>query len=119
MNKKHNSNLVPYAQKLRRTMTKEERHLWYDFLCNYPTKFVKQKVVDDYILDFYCSQAKLALELDGSQHYEKEYLLKDTIRTQQLNQYGITVYRIPNNIVFTRFRELCEHIDHLVKEAVG
>ena len=68
----HNKNLVPNAKQLRKEMTKEERHLWYDFLRDYPVKFLRQKIFGSYIVDFYCSKAKLVLELDGSQHFEDE-----------------------------------------------
>ena len=70
MNKTNNSRLRPYAQKLRREMTKEERHLWYDFLRTLPVNFYRQKVLGSYIVDFYCASAKLVIELDGSQHFE-------------------------------------------------
>ena len=53
-------------------MTAEERHLWYDFLKSYPVRFLRQKVIDNYIVDFYCHSARLIIELDGSQHYEEK-----------------------------------------------
>ena len=70
MQPKHNKQLVPLAKQLRKEMTKEERHLWYDFLRSYPVRFSRQKVLGKYIADFYCAEAKLVIELDGSQHYE-------------------------------------------------
>ena len=70
MNKTNNPNLTEYSKKLRREMTKEERHLWYDFLKPLPFTFHRQKVIGSYIVDFYCAKAKLVIELDGSQHYE-------------------------------------------------
>ena len=70
MDRKHNSKLTTLARNLRKNMTKEEKHLWYDFLKNYPVRFLKQKVIDNYIVDFYCHEAKLIIELDGSQHFE-------------------------------------------------
>ena len=72
MERKHNKMLTPLAKQLRREMTKEERHLWYDFLRSYPIRFQRQKVLGRYIADFYCAQAKLVVELDGSQHCEAE-----------------------------------------------
>ena len=92
MNRKHNSALTNNARALRKNMTKEERHLWYDFLRNYPIRFLRQKVIDHYIVDFYCHEARLIIELDGSQHYEKEGLLKDKIRTEQIENRGLTVF---------------------------
>ena len=52
MQSKHNKQLVPLAKQLRKEMTKEERHLWYDFLRSYPVRFSRQKVLGKYIADF-------------------------------------------------------------------
>ena len=60
-------------------MTKEERHLWYDFLKQMPMNFKRQKVIGSDIVDFYCAAAKLAIELDGSQHYDDEGKTKDAV----------------------------------------
>ena len=98
-------------------MTKEERHLWYDFLRSYPVRFLRQKVIDDYIVDFYCHQARLIVELDGSQHYEEKGLLKDKIRTEKIESRNLTVIRIPNNEVNNNFRGVCECIDWVVTES--
>ena len=77
MQSKHNKKLVPLARQLRKEMTKEERHLWYDYLRSYPVRFLRQRVIGKYIVDFYCAEAKLIVELDGSQHYESENIEKD------------------------------------------
>ena len=116
MDRKHNSKLVPFAQELRKNMTKEERHLWYDFLRQYPVRFVRQKVLGHYIADFYCAAAKLIIELDGSQHYDPEEMKKDEQRTQYLNQYDLQIIRIPNNEVMRNFSGVCEYIDRIVQE---
>ena len=97
-------------------MTKEERHLWYDFLKTYPVRFLRQKVIGTYIVDFYCAKAALVVELDGSQHYDEAALLKDKERTAYLEACGLMVLRIPNNELNRNFRGLCEHIDKLVGE---
>ena len=99
-------------------MTKEERHLWYDFLRTYPIRFLRQKVVDNYIVDFYCHEARLIIELDGSQHYEEKGLLKDIIRTAKIENRNLTVIRIPNNEVNKNFRGVCEYIHLFVKESL-
>ena len=96
-------------------MTKEERHLWYDFLRQYPIRFLRQKIIDNYIVDFYCHEARLIIELDGSQHYEKNGLLKDKIRTEKIETRNLTVIRIPNNEVNQNFSGICEYIDRWVK----
>ena len=77
-------------------MTKEERHLWYDFLRDYPIKFTRQKILGRYIADFYCAKAGLILELDGCQHYQDEAAEYDKQRTAYLESYQLRVIRIPN-----------------------
>ena len=119
MQSKHNKQLVPFAKQLRREMTKEERHLWYDFLRTYPVRFSRQKVLGKYIADFYSAEAKLVIELDGSQHYEDGNMEKDAERTAFLEQYGLTVIRIPNNEVSGNFRGVCEYIDTAVKQSLS
>ena len=113
--RKHNSGFTSIARTLRKNMTKEERHLWYDFLKDYPVRFLKQKVIDNYIVDFYCHSARLIIELDGSQHYQADGCLKDKIRTEKLEQRNLTVLRIPNNEINYNFCNVCEYIDLFVK----
>ena len=97
-------------------MTKEERHLWYDFLKDYPIKFLRQKVLGKYIADFYCAKANLVIELDGSQHYEDEGKENDKKRTDYLKQFGIKVIRISNLDVLRNFEGVCIYIDNQVKK---
>ena len=119
MLKKHNKRIVPIAKGLRKNMTKEENHLWYDFLRTYPVRFLRQKVIGNYIVDFYCAKAHLIVELDGSGHYAEEQKLYDEDRTVFLQQYGLTVIRIPNSEIHKNFRGVCEYIHHLVQVALG
>lgn len=115
MDRKYNSNLISNARALRNNMTKEEKHLWYDFLKSYPIPFSRQKVLGKYIADFYCCKAKLVIELDGSQHFEERGIAYDEQRTEYLKQYGLTVIRIANNIVNQKFKDVCEFIDNYVQ----
>lgn len=117
MQPKYNRTLVSFAKNLRKEMTKEERHLWYDYLRTHPIRFVRQKVLGKYIADFYSAQAKLVIELDGSQHYEEQMAKEDAERTAFLEEYGLTVIRIPNNEINRNFRGVCEFIDAAVKQA--
>ncbi len=119
MQRKHNKQLIPLAKHLRREMTKEERHLWYDFLRSYPIRFSRQKVLGKYIADFYSAEAKLVVELDGSQHYETDEMQNDADRTAFLDGYGLRVIRIPNNEVTGNFRGVCEYIDTAVRQSLS
>ncbi len=118
MQSKYNKQLVLFAKQLRNGMTKEERHLWYDFLRTYPVRFSRQKILGKYIADFYCAEAKLVIELDGSQHYEDRNMEKDEERTAFLEAYGLTVIRIPNNEINRNFTGVCEYIDSVVKRSL-
>ena len=118
MDRKYNKNNIPFARELRKNMTKEEKRLWYDFLRTYPIKFIRQKTIGRYIVDFYCAEAQLIVELDGSQHFIGEQVGADAERTKYLNEYGITVLRFPNNEVYRNFRGVCEHIDNTVKQSL-
>ena len=119
MQRKHNKQLTTLARQLRKEMTKEERHLWYDFLREYPVRFLRQKVLGKYIADFYCAEARLVIELDGSQHYEEKNAEADAQRTSFLEEYGIRVLRIPNNEVSGNFCGVCEYIDAAVKQSLS
>ena len=100
-------------------MTKEERYLWYDFLRNYPIRFIRQKILGRYIADFYCAKANLVIELDGSQHYENNGNAYDEERTEYLKGYGITVVRISNIDIMRNFEGVCMYIDDMVKQSLS
>ncbi|MBQ3041965.1 MAG: endonuclease domain-containing protein [Clostridia bacterium] len=119
MQRKHNPNIVLTARLLRKNMTKEERHLWYDFLRDYPIRFVRQKVLGKYIADFYCAKAKIVIELDGSGHYTEDGKQYDIERTAFLEEYGLKVIRVLNSEIINNFRAVCEHIDTIVKQSLS
>ena len=111
---KHNKKLTTLAQNLRRNMTKEEKQLWYHFLREYPVRFRRQVTCGEYILDFYCAKAKLAVELDGSQHLEPDAMKNDEARTLFLTGIGVEVLRIPNNEIWHNLGGVCDAIEELV-----
>ena len=106
---------IPLARKLRKEMTPWERKLWYCFLTKYPIRFQRQKAIGNYIIDFYCASAKLAIELDGSGHYTPESMKKDDERTTMLQSHGIEVIRFCNLDIDKHFYEVCTVIDDAVK----
>jgi len=119
MQSKHNKKLVPFARRLRRNMTKEERHLWYDFLRTYPVRFSRQKVLGKYIVDFYSAQAKLVVELDGSQHYTDTGEMSDFYRSEFLLGYDLRVMHFSNKEVNENFTGVCHRIDYAVKQSLS
>ena len=119
MLRKHNKAIVPTAKMLRKNMTKEEKHLWYDFLRTYYVRFSRQKVLGKFIVDFYSAQAKLVIELDGSGHYTEEGMRYDKERTAFLEEYGLKVIRIQNTEINRNFKGVCEYLDHIVKQSLS
>lgn len=105
-----------FAQQLRKEQTEEEKKLWYSFLRTYNPQFRRQKQFGHFIVDFYCSAAKLVVELDGGQHYEDAEIEYDRKRTDYLNGLGLTVLRFTNTEVNTHFSEICSCIDNYVKQ---
>ena len=111
-----NSNLTKLARELRKNQTKEEALLWYNFLCKYSPRFHRQCVIGNYIVDFYCHQARIVVELDGSQHYEPTEMVKDQTRTEYLQSLGLKVLRFTNLDVLKRFSAVCEMIDNEIRK---
>ena len=110
-----NEKLTNNARSLRKRMTKEEAKLWYQFLRLYIPRFHRQYVIRNYIVDFYCHQAKLVVELDGSQHCESEEIAYDQTRTAYLQSQGLEVLRFSNLDVMRQFQSVCEVIDCMAK----
>ena len=110
-----NNNLLSNARRLRKDMTPQERKLWYLFLRRYPVKIYKQRIIDNFIVDFYCHTARLVIELDGSQHYEEQEKAYDAERTAILESYGLTVLRFSNYDIDAYFSSVCEKIDRTIQ----
>ena len=114
----YNHKLIPRAKELRKDATEQEKCLWYKYLSQYPVRFQRQKTIGRFIADFYCAKAKLAIELDGSQHFSDEGKAYDESRTAGLEEYGITVIRFSNAEVDRRFESVCEVIDKTVRALI-
>ena len=115
----YNKSNIPLARVLRSNMTRHEKKLWYDFLKSYNIRFQRQKLIGNYIVDFYCAKARLVIELDGSGHYESEQIIKDEIRTIALEKMNLTVVRFCNSDVDNNFNGVCEYIDKTVKSLIS
>jgi very-short-patch-repair endonuclease len=106
------------SQELRTEATPQEQHLWYDFLRHSQPRFTRQRIIGEYIVDFYCHGAALVIELDGCQHYEPETIEYDEIRTAYLNSLGLQVLRFANYQVDGNFEGVCALIqERLNKQA--
>ncbi len=106
----YNKTLVPIAQKLRKNMTVQEKHLWYDFLKKLPLTVNRQKIIGNYIVDFFIAERRIVIEIDGMQHGEITHIEKDQQRDTTLHKLGITVLRYTNTDINQNFLSVCKHI---------
>ncbi len=111
--------LLENAKSLRRNMTPQEKRLWYDFLRHYPIKVYKQRIIDSFIVDFYCHKAKLVIELDGSQHYTPDGKEYDRYRSNVLNKYGLYVLRFTNGDIDKNFEGVCYVIEKTIADRIA
>ena len=109
---------IPLAVDLRNNATRQEKHLWYDFLAKYPVRFQRQKAIDNFIADFFCHRANLVIELDGSQHGTAAGRARDEFRTEVLEQYGLKIIRFSNYQIDTNFHGVCQYIDAVVQASI-
>ncbi|MBO5716431.1 MAG: DUF559 domain-containing protein [Clostridia bacterium] len=106
----HNKNYVPLAQQLRKEMTREEKHLWYDFLKKLPFTVNRQKNIGNFIVDFYIASKNIVIEIDGRQHDMPEHNEKDVERDFELSKLGIKVLRYTNKSINKNFIDVCDDI---------
>ncbi len=110
MNAISNSKLTKISRVLRKNMTREEKHLWYDFLKSLPITIHRQKVFGNYIADFYCASAKIVIELDGRQHLMPKEIEQDRLRDLFFEEQGIKIPRYSNTAVNKNFHDVCMDI---------
>ena len=106
----YNKKLVSNAKILRKNMTPEEKHLWYDFLKKLPFNVRRQHNIENYIVDFYIAEKKIVIEVDGIQHKAAENMEADKKRDELLSNWGITVLRYSNESIRKNFNAVAEHI---------
>ena len=113
-----NKELVDFAKNLRKNMTFKEKTLWYKFLSSYFIRFYRQKIIGNYIADFYCAKARLVIELDGGGHYTEQQAENDALRTKELENMSLKVLRVCNLDIDRNFNGVCEYIDMAVKKSL-
>lgn len=114
-----NPELKELSRELRKNMTPEENKLWYQFLRKYSVRFERQRIIGNYIVDFYCRRANLVIEIDGAQHYVHDSIEYDKERTNYLKTCGIDVLRFLNKDINHNFENVCIYIDKIIKEKMG
>ena len=109
-----NKKLNPYSRNLRKNATKQENHLWYDFLKKQPLRFNRQRIIGEYIVDLHCPKANLVIEIDGSQHYEEDAIKYDKRRTDYFESLGLAVIRFTNTDIDRNFDGVCQVIEQTI-----
>ncbi|MGB8657554.1 MAG: endonuclease domain-containing protein [Candidatus Zixiibacteriota bacterium] len=108
----YNNNLKDYSRTLRKNMTDAERLLWSKIRRKNLKghQFYRQKIIGNYIVDFYCPKTKLIIELDGSQHYQEEGIKRDKIRDAYLKNLGLRILRFSDRDVLNNLNGVLERI---------
>lgn len=112
----YDKKLKSRADELRKNMTQQEWNLWYFYLRSHRLKWYRQRIIDRFIVDFYCHAAKLVIEIDGKQHYTDQGIVYDTERTQVLQGYGLKVLRYTNQQVVDNFQDVCWDIERNLQQ---
>lgn len=112
----YNPDLKDKARDLRKNSTAAEKKLWQEFLKNHKYKFTRQKPIDNYIVDFYCSKLGLVIEIDGTTHLEDKDILYDKRRTNDLTKYGLMILRFWNDDILDGIHVVAEVIDQEIKK---
>ena len=115
----YNKKNIILAKNLRKNATPQENRLWYGFLAKHEIRFQRQKAIDNFIADFYCHQAKLIIEIDGSQHYSAKGKERDEFRTSILAGYDLKVIRFSNRQIDADFISVCRYIDSVLKDSIS
>jgi very-short-patch-repair endonuclease len=108
----YNTKLRKYSRELRKNMTNAERLLWSRLrrkqLNNF--QFYRQRIIGDYIVDFYCPRSKLIIELDGGQHYQDEGSKRDEVRDEYMKKLGMKILRVSDREVHQNLNGVVERI---------
>ncbi len=110
----YNPQLVINAKEMRKNPTLAEKKLWNEYLHNCSVRFLRQRPIDNFIVDFYCASCKLVIEVDGDSHFTDEGIDYDRQRTKILEGYGLRIIRFTNDQVLNCFEDLCNHIEQII-----
>jgi very-short-patch-repair endonuclease len=107
----YNRQLVEKAKELRKNMTPAEKRLWYGYLKTFKFRVLRQRPIDNFIVDFFCAQLRLVIEVDGESHFTDDGKDYDWERTQILEGYGLKVLRFSNDEVLQDWEGVCRRIE--------
>jgi very-short-patch-repair endonuclease len=111
----YNTTSLNHAKAMRKTMTNAEKHIWFNCLKYCGFKFRRQRPFGPYIVDFYCAELKLVIEIDGETHYKDESIIYDKTRTSYLESLGLNVLRFTNTEVLSQIDDVKQKLSILFK----
>lgn len=110
----YNPDLKEKARDLRKNLTEAERKLWFRYLRGFKHPVLRQKPIDNYIVDFYCPALGLVIEIDGDSNYTDEGKVYDEKRSRTLKSYGLKILRFTNIDVLKNLEGVCQRIEELL-----
>ena len=112
----YNPKLIERANKLRKNQTLAEKKLWQLYLRNLKYRVLRQRVIDHFIVDFYCPKLKLVIEIDGDIHDQEEIKIYDEQRTLFLEVYYLEIIRFKNREIMENFPGVIRVINRYLKD---
>lgn len=109
----YNAQLVARAKQLRKHPTPAEQKLW-QHLRRLKYRVLRQRPIHHFIVDFYCAELKLVIEVDGDSHFTDAAQASDQERTKILAGYGLRVVRFTNDEIMHQFETVCQHVEVLI-----
>ena len=113
--RKRNQNLTSVAKIKKSEMNAIERKLWFNFLKRYPVRILRQKVVGNYVADFYCARARLIIEINKGFFKKAGQRIPDAERTRVLTMHGLDEIRFSNEELENNFEGVCQKIDEVIQ----
>ena len=111
----YNPTLKEAARRLRKNPTPSEKKIWYGYLRNFEHPVLRQRPIDNYIVDFYCPEYRLIVEIDGDSHFTDDGKVYDEERTKILEQYGLRVLRFTNEDVLQNLEGVIGGIEEAIE----
>ena len=104
----YNPKLNERARQLRKNLTPAEKKIWYGYFRTFDHRVLKQRPIDNYIVDFYCSEYRLVVEIDGESHFAPDGKEYDDVRDRTLEQYGLKIIRFRNEDILENFQDVVD-----------
>jgi very-short-patch-repair endonuclease len=106
----YNPDLIILARSMRKDLTRAENKLWEGLLRDFRFRVLRQRPIDNFIVDFYCPKKKLVIEIDGASHFKDEGKALDKERSEILAAYGLRVIRFSDHEIMINFSQVCDRI---------